>query len=615
MTQDAHHNALQPDYDLLWYRIKRVLGQGAFGITYLAHDINLDRLVAIKEYMPGHLAVRVPDLTVRPLSSEHQEDFNFGLSRFISEARTLTKFEHPNLVRVFNAFEGNNTAYMVMNYEVGDNLQTVVKREKTLTEDELLKIMLPLMDGLQKMHAQNFIHRDIKPGNIFIRKAEGSPVLLDFGSARQTRMAGAQTLTNFVSPGYAPIEQYTSNSDKQGPWTDIYGLGATIYKIITGTAPVNAVDRGEAIMHDGKDCHVPLVQQALGGYSPSFLAAIDHALAFNAANRPQSINDWRMELPASCDQISAEAVTNAAVDSAVISLDKETTKINGGASEETRPVKTEQTFRLAKNQQEEQAVPAQPDSLSRDVKYKTRLYAAAVVIMVVAIAVVWGVLFRGDMAGTKMITSEPGTNTGTTGETRVPASAMDEGKAQVTGQTDAHAEQIQQLLAQAENSVRELRLTSPPGNNAYEQYRQVLTLDPENEQATNGVHTISDKYVALAYGAIKTDNTGKAGLYINKAREIWPDSEKIQPAQKALQARLDEIAKQKQNTAAEQNTRSAVAGQPAQEQQPAKEKTEESGGLVGGVKKWFKENAEKNKNSGNKDGTGDQFVKSIGGSK
>src|SRR3972149_964246 len=171
MTKDAHHSALQHDDLLLWYRIKQVLGQGAFGITYLAYDINLDRLVAVKEYMPGNLAVRVPDLTIQPLSSEHQEDFKFGLSRFISEARTLTRFEHPNLVRVFNAFEGNNTAYMVMNYEVGESLQTVIKRKMTVTEDELLKIILPLLDGLQQMHAQDFIHRDIKPGNIFIRNS------------------------------------------------------------------------------------------------------------------------------------------------------------------------------------------------------------------------------------------------------------------------------------------------------------------------------------------------------------------------------------------------------------------------------------------------------------
>ena len=228
MNEDILNNSLQPDHHLLWYRIKRILGRGSFGITYLAHDVNLDRLVAIKEYMPGHLSMRVTDHMVQPLSHDHEEDFKFGLSRFISEARTLTRFEHPNLVRVFNAFEANNTAYMVMNYEIGESLQDFIKLNKALPESRIMQIIVPLMEGLQKMHAQGFIHRDIKPGNIFIRAPDGSPVLLDFGSARQIRQASVHSLTNLVSPGYAPIEQYTSNSDKQGPWTDIYGLGATI---------------------------------------------------------------------------------------------------------------------------------------------------------------------------------------------------------------------------------------------------------------------------------------------------------------------------------------------------------------------------------------------------
>lgn len=288
-------NALKPEQTLHWYRITRVLGQGAFGITYLAEDINLERQVAIKEYMPGQLCARSGDLTIQPLSDEHREDFQWGLTRFIAEARTLTKFEHPNLVRVFNVFELNNTAYMVMNYEVGESLQQILKRKKTLGEKELIRIMLPLMSGLQLIHDKGFIHRDIKPGNVFIR-SDGSPVLLDFGSARQTRDRGeAQTLTNFVSPGYAPIEQYTSKSDRQGPWTDIYGLGATLYRAITGISPTTAIDRSEMIMNGINDDFKSLSALMKGRYSDSFLASIDHALAFNAEDRPKTIAEWREE--------------------------------------------------------------------------------------------------------------------------------------------------------------------------------------------------------------------------------------------------------------------------------------------------------------------------------
>jgi len=288
-------NALKPEQTLHWYRITRVLGQGAFGITYLAEDINLERQVAIKEYMPGQLCARSGDLTIQPLSDEHREDFQWGLTRFIAEARTLTKFEHPNLVRVFNVFELNNTAYMVMNYEVGESLQQILKRKKHLGEQDLIRIMLPLMSGLELIHDKGFIHRDIKPGNVFIR-SDGSPVLLDFGSARQTRGRGeAQTLTNFVSPGYAPIEQYTSKSDRQGPWTDIYGLGATLYRAITGISPTTAIDRSEMIMNGINDDFKSLSALMKGRYSDSFLAAIDHALAFNAEDRPKTITEWRAE--------------------------------------------------------------------------------------------------------------------------------------------------------------------------------------------------------------------------------------------------------------------------------------------------------------------------------
>ena len=180
----SHRNALAHGTNLLWYSIDTVLGQGAFGITYLATDNNLHRPVAIKEYLPGQLAHREQDGSVLALSDDRVEEYEAGLKRFIFEARSLAKFEHPAIVRVHNIFEANRTAYMVMQYEQGEGLDRLLKSRGTLTEHEILQILHPLLGGLDVIHGQGFVHRDIKPANIFVRSG-GSPVLLDFGSARE----------------------------------------------------------------------------------------------------------------------------------------------------------------------------------------------------------------------------------------------------------------------------------------------------------------------------------------------------------------------------------------------------------------------------------------------
>ncbi|MGE0485609.1 MAG: protein kinase [Gammaproteobacteria bacterium] len=292
MSEDKLRNALRPGHVLHWYRIDKVLGQGGFGITYLAFDTNLDQPVAIKEYLPMELAVRDGDHSVYPASRAHDKRYRWGLDRFLTEARTLARFKHPAIVRVLSVFEANNTAYMVMEYQDGLSLQAVLDRRGTLPQQELVALVLPLLDGLETMHAQGFIHRDIKPANIYINH-NGQPVLLDFGSARQALGEETRTLTSVVSPGYAPFEQYYSKSDRQGPWTDIYGLGATLYRCISGLQPMAAIDRSEAILKAERDVFVSATELGSGSYSREFLAAVDRALEFNEKKRPQSVAEWR----------------------------------------------------------------------------------------------------------------------------------------------------------------------------------------------------------------------------------------------------------------------------------------------------------------------------------
>ena len=294
MSEPAYPDALPPEYRLHWYVLERVLGQGGFGITYLARDTNLDQDVAIKEYLPIDVATRKPDSTVRPRADDQSDRYRWGLDRFIREARTLARFDHPNIVRVHSVFEFNNTAYMVMRFEEGENFAALLERRRTLPESELLRVLLPVLDGLELIHNAGFIHRDIKPDNIHIR-ADGSPVLLDFGSARAALGQG-RTVTILVAPGYAPFEQYYSSGENQGPWTDLYGLGATCYRAIAGVPPLDAITRSKGVLGSSREVLVPARTIGSGRYSEIVLRAIDHALEFAEKDRPQSIAEWRREL-------------------------------------------------------------------------------------------------------------------------------------------------------------------------------------------------------------------------------------------------------------------------------------------------------------------------------
>jgi serine/threonine protein kinase/HAMP domain-containing protein len=273
--------ALPLGFRLYEYRIDSVLGQGGFGITYLATDIHLNAKVAIKEYLPEDFANRSSDKSVSPRREEDREFYQNGLDNFLVEARTLATFRHPNIVRVARFFEANASAYMVLEYERGKSLKAWWRNRREMPEEELLTLLLPLLDGLAVVHNTGYLHRDIKPDNIYVREEDGSLVLLDFGAALQTA-AGSDGMSGVVTPGYGPIEQYENGN--QGPWTDIYAIGATLYAMVTGKKPPPAPTR-----LDAEDPMLPAVDACKGQYSPEFLRAIDWALQPRAQDRPQDI--------------------------------------------------------------------------------------------------------------------------------------------------------------------------------------------------------------------------------------------------------------------------------------------------------------------------------------
>lgn len=267
------------------YRILEILGQGGFGITYRAVDEQLHREVAIKEYLPMALAVRQDGTTVLPRSTKVADDFGWGRERFVAEGRTLASLhDAPGIVRVFDFMELNGTAYIVMELVRGDTLEARLKQGGTFGPAEIDRILGTLLDGLEQVHGAGFLHRDIKPANILMRP-DGRPTLIDFGASRAAMAGRTVAMTAIFTPGYAAPEQFTAA--KQGPWTDIYGLSATLYHAITGTAPPSAFDR---MLEDG---YQPLARVAPPGFARGLLIGIDAGLTVRATDRPQSITGWR----------------------------------------------------------------------------------------------------------------------------------------------------------------------------------------------------------------------------------------------------------------------------------------------------------------------------------
>ncbi|MES2883612.1 MAG: SUMF1/EgtB/PvdO family nonheme iron enzyme [Pseudomonadota bacterium] len=270
------------------YRVGRVLGRpGGFGITYLGWDVNLQQRVAIKEYLPREIAARQANsLNVDVHTADDKRGFEFGKEQFLREARIVAKLDHPNIVRVRNFFNANSTAYLVMDYYEGMSLGDYLSSVRNKLEPELaIPLVKPILEGLQYVHERGLVHRDLKPHNIYLA-AIGRPIVLDFGAARQAAGDRVQSLSVVLTEGYAPLEQYQRRA-VQGPWTDVYGVAATLYRMITGAAPPIALDRiGRDPVDDGGWNAVPA----------ALVPTMRMALAVRPSDRYQSAIEFRAAL-------------------------------------------------------------------------------------------------------------------------------------------------------------------------------------------------------------------------------------------------------------------------------------------------------------------------------
>ncbi len=292
-------NALPIGYQLQEYCIQSILGKGEFAITYLAQDTKLNSQVALKEYFPKELATRENSYNVQHKSQRYEDHFAWGLERFLEEGQKLANFQHPNIVRVLRCFEAHYTAYLVMEYEFGQSLSSILKRRERsrerLTEAEIMTFLPPLLEGLQAVHEAGFLHKDIKPDSLYLRDKNNTPVLLDFGAARYALGSFLGRITTIATPGYAPFEQYQKGH--QGPWTDIYALGAVLYRAIGGTSPPEVLERIDTIKRRYQpDPLVSAIEMGHKQYSKSFLKSIDWALQIAEEDRPQTVQQWGRSL-------------------------------------------------------------------------------------------------------------------------------------------------------------------------------------------------------------------------------------------------------------------------------------------------------------------------------
>lgn len=271
------------------YIIGRTLGYGGFGVTYIGYDAELNRKIAVKEYLPGEFATRVPGQTQLTIyEGERREQFEAGIDKFMDEAKRLARFQNaPGIVHIYDSFFENKTAYIVMEYIEGETLKQKIERDGKMSVEQTLHIVLPIIAAMKEVHAAGIIHRDIAPDNIMIDK-EGNAKLIDFGAARYATTTYTKSLSVLIKPGYAPMEQYQSRG-QQGTWTDVYALAATMYTMLTGCVPEDAMERF------GKDTLKPLSKEGVK-VSKNLETAIRNAMNIKVEERTPTMEVFEQEL-------------------------------------------------------------------------------------------------------------------------------------------------------------------------------------------------------------------------------------------------------------------------------------------------------------------------------
>ena len=540
-----HLNALPPGTRFEEYRLDSVLGSGGFGITYRAYDANLEKFVAIKEYLPNEFATRAERYTVVPQSSTDAQDYHWGLNRFLDEARTLARFDHPHLNKVHRFFESNGTAYMVLEYVEGETLADRLSRERQLPEESLQRLLDEVLYGLSVMHDAGYVHRDIKPGNLMLREKDGSAVVLDFGAARQAVGQRSKAITSILTPGYAPIEQYDSKADDVGPWSDIYALGMVAYRCISGVSDSelpDAVTRGRTQRKGGVDL-TSATEAGKGQYNAGLLEAIDWAIEVDEEDRPQTVGEWQRVLAG-----------------------------QGRRQGTTKPVRQPSTQTIGAT------------TTGRSGLSWTAITLTMAIIALLGVGGWWSWQEYPELfgqgaddtrqSGQQAITTDvPGETLQETdsGETVEAVAGSEQAQPTEMAETEQptpkepvlspEEAEVARLLAGAEADLKARRLTSPAGNNAWEKYQQVISLSPSHPDAMAGMERVIGSYMELFGASVEQEEFEQAESYLSRIADLHPDSPALVTGKKQLadarQARKERLAEQARQRQAEEAARQA----------------------------------------------------------
>ena len=556
-----HVNALPPGTRFEEYRLDAVLGAGGFGITYRAYDANLDKFVAIKEYLPSEFATRAERYTVVPQSSSDAQDYHWGLTRFLDEARTLARFDHPHLNKVHRFFESNGTAYMVLEYVEGETLSDRLSRERQLSEAALQRLLEEILSGLEVMHEAGYVHRDIKPGNLMLREEDGSAVVLDFGAARQAVGQRSKAITSILTPGYAPIEQYDSQANDVGPWSDIYAVGIVAYRCISGISDSelpDAVTRGRTQRKGGVDL-TPATESGKGKYNAKLLEAIDWAMEVDEEDRPQTVGEWQRALAGGGRRKGpAKSVRRTAIQPAKGTTTKRT-GLNWSGVALTVVILAlvgvsiwmasqlyPEWFKLGSGDTPSVAQQEIPADMSGETSQETLLGEA-----------------KDVLVGTEETPLSEGASQTPPAMTAAESaeSAVEQPEAELAKASPAEEDEVTRLLAAAKADLKSRRLTSPAGNNAWDRYQRVLEIDPTNPEAVQGMDRVIDSYMELFGIAVEQEDFEQADEYLGRIRDLHPDSPVLMTGRQQLgeakQARAERLAEQERQRQAEEAARQA----------------------------------------------------------